>query len=211
MAGTKNPDKSKNGKLSKTARKVAASDHPGYFGSLMTPHFATYGDSDPFGQYMATTALADVEQGYTNKIYQRPKLRFDRYLQNLGMTRKYSPLAPIGTGQAADTGNPFTSSSGIGGGVFSDNLAGAQPGTVDTGGGSPFARLGGNRPGVPQGPGAGPGKMTRPGGKQGFDKRQIGPNYYDQLRRDWLSLSPMERGEVGLGKTAVPGRWSPWG
>jgi hypothetical protein len=31
------------------------------------------------------------------------------------------------------------------------------------------------------------------------------------LRRQFLSLSPAERGEVAQGKTAVPGRWSPWG
>lgn len=174
-------------RMKKTAQLVAANDHPGYFGSVVQPQFNSYGQDNPFGQFLSSTALARAEQMYTNRILQQKKLRFDTFLKEMGAGAATGTLGALGTGQAGqiDTGNPFTSSSGIGG----------NPG-----------------------PALGTPLYTKPKGqKKGKDKKNktyfntVGTNFTDALRRQFLSLSPTERGETAQGKTMVPGRWSPWG
>lgn len=146
----------------RTPALVAANDHAGYFGSMVSPQFAAYGQDNPFGQYLSSTALAKAEQGYTNNLYQNTQLQWDKYLSSLGAGARPGMLGAIGTGQAGmvDTGNPFTS---------------ASPAV-----------------GAPA-------------------KNVLGTRYTDAIRRNFLALSPTERGETAQGKTMMPGRWSPWG
>lgn len=183
------PKKQKHDRLSNTGKTMAASDHPGYYGSLVSPQFNAYGADNPFGQFLASTGLAQAEQGYTNQLYQNPKLRFDKYLKHLGGGATPGALGQLGTGQPGmvDTGNPFTSSSGVGG----------PPGMPL---GSPL---------IPHGKKATKAAYALTPGKTRFST--VGTGYTDALRRQFLSLSPEERGDTGLGKVATPGRWSPWG
>jgi hypothetical protein len=177
------------GALDATGKTVAANDHAGYFGSVVQPQFAgSYGMGNPFGQFLAAQGLAQAEQGYTNMLLRRPNLRFDRFLKMQGAGATPGALGSLGTGQAGmiDTGNPFTSSSGFGG----------PPGV-------PLGTPPLKKKALKQSP---LGQLTR--GRTKF--ATVGTGYTDALRRQWLSQSPMERGETALGKTAVPGRWSPW-
>jgi hypothetical protein len=205
--------------LGKEGRHLAANDHPGYFGSMVSPQFRAYGQDNPFGQFLSTTALANAEQDYTNLLLQNRNLRFNSYMKRLGAGAAPGRLGALGTGQQGmvDTGNPFTSSSGTGGPMMSSGKA-MPMGTPrapqkkadfktwegTTLGASPFG-LG--KRGLEEYRHSPLGRMT--GGKEKF--ATVGTNYTDMLRRQFLSLSPTERGETALGKTAMPGRWSPWG
>jgi hypothetical protein len=194
-------------------RMLAANDHAGYYGSLVSPQFRSYGQDNPFGQYLATTGLANAEQHYTNLLMQNRNLRFNTFMKRLGAGATPGRLQELGTGQrAVDTGNPFTSASGFGGppgmpkGItnFPRNRKDVRAYEKTELGASPF---GTGKRWLKSYRNSPLGKQT--GGVQKFS--DVGTSYTDMLRRQFLSLSPAERGEVAQGKTAVPGRWSPWG
>lgn len=198
--------------LDETQLIKIANDKNAYYQSLVSPQFGGMSSNPYITQYLEG-AQERADQGYYNARLLNPDLHYASYMQSLGAGGGAGQLGALGTGQAGqvDTGNPFTSSSGIGAPPSVPTAAGALP-TL------------GKRPNRQQHPNQlanwkkkkkrqGQPGVTDPAtlGQIGINPMAVGTGYTDQLRRGFLSLSPMERGDVALGKTMIPGKWSPWG
>jgi hypothetical protein len=184
-------------------------NHRKYWDTLVSPQFGGVGinpsgmGNNPYWNSYIDQQFQNAETGFQNAAFGNNDLHFATYMTGLGAGGGAGQLAPLGTGQAGmvDTGNPFTSSSGLG----------APPAPVTPLGPKP------NRNRHPGQLKAWKKQKKHLGGKpETLNQINVNPaasglGYTDQLRRGFLSLSPMERGDVALGKTATPGRWSPWG
>jgi hypothetical protein len=199
------------GALDDTQLNLIAANHQDYYDTLLSPFYGGGGmpsgmGSNPYWNDYTDRAFRSAETGYTSALQANPNLHYASYMQSLGAGGGGGQMAPI------DTGNPFTSSSGTG----------AAPAA------SPYATLMqnlGKKPDKQQQPNqfarwkkkkkgqVGAAEAPDPAdlGEIGVDPATSGVNYADALRRGFLALSPMERGDVALGKVATPARWSPWG
>jgi hypothetical protein len=194
------------GVLDDTQLNLISANKQDYYDTLLSPFYGGAGmpsgmGSNPYWNDYADRAYRATETGYTAALQANPTLHYATYMQGLGAGGGGGQMGPV------DTGNPFTSSSGLG--------APAAPGT-------PLA------PAAPRPKKSHPNQLARwkkkkgqigaaeapdPAslGEIGINPAASGVNYADQLRRGFLALSPMERGDVALGKVATPARWSPWG
>jgi hypothetical protein len=198
------------GALDDTQLNFISANKQDYYDTLLSPFYGGAGTpsgmgSNPYWNDYADRAYRATETGYTAALQANPNLHYATYMQGLGAGGGTGQMAPI------DTGNPFTSSSGLG----------AAPAA------SPYNTLMqnlGKKPNRQQHPnqfqhwkkkkkqiGTAPEPEAASLGEIGINPAASGVNYADQLRRGFLALSPVERGDVALGKVATPGRWSPWG
>lgn len=195
-----------------------------YFNKMLTAGGMAPGESTPFGEWLETRAFDYMQDMYKNAMLDNNDLTFEQFA-----TQRYGNVAdgtlrssqvPLGVGQPIDTGNPFTSSSGI--------AASPTPPT-------PAAPAAPKPPAMPtfqewqqqQG-------INKP--KGGFNDRRrkrlqaqynafsptatppgaspTPPNTGDDLiewRKRFLSLAPEVRGESVAGIVNTPARWSAWG
>jgi hypothetical protein len=199
------------GSLDDTQLGIISNDHEAYFQSLTSPFFGIGGGTNPsamgnnpyWNQYV-DRAYQALENQYYKARQANPDLHYATFMGQQGYGGGGGQLAPLGTGQAGmvDTGNPFTSSSGLQSSyAYTPPALGPKPNRN-------------NHPGQLKAwkkqkkqIGAKPTTL----GQINVDPTASGVTGADALRRGYLGLSPMERGDVALGKTATPGRWSPWG
>lgn len=204
---------------SDVGRNDAAADPQGYFNYLTSAAGFTPGGGGLFGDWLTHGAYDTFNTGFNNARLQNPNLNVIDYAGTLGapasaanyrqgQLQPYGQAGPatFGAGAPVDTGNPYTSSSGL-------NTAPVT--TLPLPG-----QAAGHRPNGQQHPNqlkrwrqqqnAG-GAVTSPppAPTPGAGTANLG-GYADNLRHQFLSLSPTQRGETSS-MWETPGRWSPWG
>jgi hypothetical protein len=197
--------------LDDTQLNLIAANHEDYYDTLISPFFGGTGvnpsgmSNNPYWNQYRDQAFRNAETGYTKALLSNPNLHYATYMQGLGAGGGYGQMGQLGTGAAGqiDTGNPFTSSSGIGAAPVAPTLGPKPPKKRQ----NALQRW---RQQKKKGVGVGAAEPATLA-DAGVNPMASGVNYADQLRRGFLALSPLERGDAALGKTAAPGRWSPWG
>lgn len=191
----------------------------------------TIGGAQPFNQWLMNERYPALVDAYKAAHLVNPNLNFVQYMQTMGVpadaanhTAGYQP--PMGTGQAVDTGNPFTSSSGIGAPAVPKatdmpaHLQAASPYTVPktaaaaTTPTNPFNKK--KRPNAykrwkknnPAQPAPGPNTTYNPPSGAGGSQTNLGLAALKD-REAFLGMSPELRGEKAV--DSYSGRWSPWG
>lgn len=195
----------------------------------------TVGGSQPFNQWLMNERYPALVDAWNAASLVNPNLNFVQYMQTMGVpadaanhTAGYQP--PMGTGQAVDTGNPFTSSSGIGAPAVPKatdmpaHLQATSPytvpktagttGTTDATATNPFNKK--KRPNAykrwkenqPAAPATGPNTTYNPPSGAGGMQTNLGLAAQKD-REAFLGLSPELRGEKAV--DSYSGRWSAWG
>lgn len=219
-----------------------------YFQSLMAASGlgGGPGQNPVWRDFVANRAYEMANSAYQRARFVNPELGFAQFAQTMGVPRSAAnhaagPQVPMGTGQPAapvgaapavgqpiDTGNPFTSSSGVGAPAAPAGLPAVGPRPNRKRRPNQFRRWrqGRNAAGAAATPGVAANPLTAgvaaeaKGGKNGLN--QINPpsgagatapdlgGFAALWRKQFLSQDPVTRGEGGA-VASVPGRWSPWG
>lgn len=186
----------------------------------------TPGGAQPFNQWLMQERYPALMDAYKAAHLVNPNLNFVQYMQTMGVpvdaanhVAGYQP--PLGTGQAVDTGNPFTSSSGIGVSVpkMTEMPAHLQATSPITNAVTPtnpynkrkqpnrYKRWNKNNPATPA-PATGPNPTYNPPSGAGGSQTNLGLAALED-RKAFLGLSPELRGEKAV--DSYSGRWSAWG
>jgi len=198
----------------------ASNDPQGYFNYLNSAAGFTPGaQGGLFGNWLANDAYNTFSQGFNNaRLGGNMDLNVVDYATSLGAPAdvanyRAGTLQPLGQAGAAsfgtapvDTGNPYTSSSGTGATppVTTLPLPGQTLGNKPNKNRHPNQFKRWNQLQNSIGQPASPPPAPTPGGTANLG------GYADTLRKQFLSLSPTQRGE-NSSMWEVPGRWSPWG
>lgn len=195
----------------------------------------TVGGSQPFNQWLMQERYPALMDAYKGAHLVNPNLNFVQYMQTMGVPADAAnhfagPQVPMGTGQAVDTGNPFTSSSGIGAPAVPKmtdmpaHLQASSPYTVPKAAGTTgttatnpfnkkkqpnrFKRWNKNQPASPAAGATGPNPTYNPASGAGGSQTNLGLAAQKD-REAFLGLSPELRGEKAV--DSAWGKWSPWG